>query len=67
MMKLTKQEVATLESRVDYLDILKGRISNWAMLSDEEEKKLKSVKEAISEYTDYIEELLADLYEEEND
>ena len=64
MKKLTKQEVATLESRVEYLDILKARLSNWTMLSDEEEKKLKSVQRAIKKYSSYMNEILE---EKEND
>lgn len=67
MEKLTKQEVATLESRIEYLDILKSRLSGWAVLSEEEEVRIKSVQRAISKYADYIDELLANLYEEEND
>ena len=39
MEKLTEQDLRTLEARIEYLDILRSRLGDWAMLSDEEERK----------------------------
>lgn len=64
--KLTKVDVSTLEARSDYFEILKSRLSDWAIIDEEEETKMKSLIRTINKYLYYIEDRLLEDEEENN-
>ena len=53
--KLTKeQEKETLEARADFFEGLKGKLNNWWVLSDDEQKHMDSLIRAINKYVNYL-------------
>lgn len=49
-----EQKISTYSARVDYLYLLAGGLNDWAILSEDEQKKMDSLQKEIRKYLKYL-------------